>query len=145
MESIAVLAVADGSVGLVAKCCKAVQGLHHLATQYKHAELAITSMIQELDIVQLAWDQIPIRVNGHGEDDMIDNEMLQRINRSLNCGIIVMSALEQDLARYTDSTKSLSAGQRIRTVWDSNTFKDHLDRIRGQALSMTLLLAVVKL
>ena len=145
MESLATLAIVDGSVGLIAKCFKAVQGLHDLIMEYKHAELAIVSMIHELDVVQMAWEQMSSRINNRNEKEPVDGEVLERIKRSLDCGMIVMSALERDLAYYRSSAKSFGLSQRMRSVWDSSTFQSHLDRIRGQALSMTLLVTVIKL
>ena len=145
MESVAVLAVVDGSAGLITKCCKAIQGLHDLIMEYKHAELAIVSMIHELDVVQMAWEQLSMRLDNHNDNEPVDSEVLERIKRSLDCGMIVMSALERDLTYYRMSGKSFGPSQRMHAVWDSSTFQGHLDRIRGQALSMTLLLTVVKL
>ena len=113
--------------------------------EYKHAELAIISMIHELDVVQMAWEQMSMRIDNRNEDEPVDGEVLERIKRSLDCGMIVMSALERDLAYYRNFAKSFGTSQRMRSVWDSSTFQGHLDRIRGPALSMTLLLTVVKL
>ena len=145
MESVAALAVVDGSIGLITKCCKAVQGLHDLSMEYKHAELAIVSVIHELDVVQMAWEQMSMRIDNHNVNEPVDGEVLVRIKRSLDCGMIVISALEWDLAYYRHSAKSFGPSQRMRSIWDSSTFQGHLDRIRGQALSMTLLLTVIRM
>lgn len=145
MESVALLAVVDGSIGLITKCCKAVQGIHDLIMEYKHAELAIVSMIHELDVVQMAWEQMSRRIDSHNENEPVDGEVLERIKRSLDCGMIVMSALERDLAYYRNCAKFFRPSQRMRSIWDSSTFQGHLDRIRGQELSMTISLTVIKL
>lgn len=144
MDPISLLTVVDGSMGLIGKCFKVVKDLYDLTARYKHAELTILSMIQELDTVQLAWERISAKIYTCSVDD-IEPEILRRIDRSLKCGLLVMSALEQDLASYADSAKSFGSRQRLRSIWDNSTFQDHLDRIRGQAQSMLLLLAVVHL
>ena len=145
MDPITLLAVIQGSVSLVDKCLEAVKGLHDLALKYRHAQLAILSMTQELDIISLAWEQISERIKDCGDDDVIDSEVLRRIKRSLDCGLLVISALEQDLAHYSDAAESFSSAQRLKSIWNSGTLQAHLDRIRGQAQSMSLLLTVVKL
>ena len=145
MDPIALLAVIQGSVGLVHKCLKAVKGLHDLALKYRHAQLTILSMTQELDIILLAWEQISERIKDCGGDDVIDSEVLRRIKRSLDCGLLVISALEHDLAYYSDAAQSFSSGQRLKSIWNSDILRAHLERIRGQAQSMSLLLTVVKL
>ena len=145
MDPIALLAVIQGSVGLVDKCLKAVKGLHDVAVKYRHAQLAMLSMIQELDIILLAWEQISERIQDCGDDDVIDSEVLRRIKRSLDCGVLVMSALEQDLAYYSNAALSFNSGQRLKSIWNNHALQGHLDRIRGQAQSMSLLLTVVKL
>ncbi|KAL8785906.1 MAG: hypothetical protein Q9195_008451 [Heterodermia aff. obscurata] len=145
MDPITLLAVIQGSVNLVDNCLKAVKGLHSLALKYRHAQLAMLSMIQELDIILLAWEQITERLQDCGDDDVIDSEVLRRIQRSLDCGVLVMSALEQDLAYYSNAALSLNSAQRLKSIWNNGTLQGHLDRIRGQAQSMSLLLTVVKL
>ena len=145
MDPVTVFAVIQGSVGLVNKCVKAVKGLHDLALKYRHAQLEMLSMTQELDIFLLAWEQISERMKNCGDDDVMDSEVLRRINRSLDCGLLVISALEQDLAYYSDAARSFSSGQRLKSIWNSDILQGHLKRIRGQAQSMSLLLTVVKL
>lgn len=144
MDPISLLAVVDGSLSLVGKFLKVAKDLDDLASQYKHAELAIVSIVQELDILQLSWEHISASVYTCGAD-AIEPEIFQRIDRSLKCGVLVMSALEKDLIYYTDAAKSFSSRQRLKSIWDSNTFQSHLNRIRGQAQSMSLLLAVIRL
>ena len=102
-------------------------------------------MTQELDIVLLAWEQISERIKDCDDDDVIDSEVLRRIKRSLDCGLLVISALEQDLVYYSDAAQSFSSGQRLRSIWNNSTLQAHLERIRGQAQSMSLLLTVVRL
>ena len=144
MDPLSLLAVLDGSTGLIGKSLRLVKDLNAFSAQYKHAELAVISMSQELDIVRLAWEQIATRVTSY-DGEMIAPDIIQRIDRSLKCGMIVMSALEDDLHHYTKTAKGFGSRQRLRSIWNSENLQGHVNRIRGQAQSMSLLLAVVQL
>lgn len=66
-----------------------------------------------------------------------------QLTRSLDCGMLVISALVADLRPFfVDSSQAtrLSFRRKTQLVWDDRTFKDHRDRIRDQVNSMNLLI-----
>ena len=97
-------------------------------------------MVQNLDIMQLAWDRI-----GVWSKDVIstDDTFTQRLNRFLETGALVLDALEEDLQSYDASNMTFS--QRSRLVWNETTLQGHQTRIRDQAQSMSLLLQAIQL
>ncbi|MCJ1461290.1 hypothetical protein MMC28_011672, partial [Mycoblastus sanguinarius] len=100
-------------------------------------------MVQGLDTIQLAWSQIGEWSERYVERRVGSELFLQRLQRSLNNGQIIMDALEGDLKPY--QTSSLSFKQRSKAVWNENTLRAHQDRISHQALAMTCLLQAVQL
>lgn len=78
-------------------------------------------------------------------DSEVDSSFLRRLDRSLERGTVVLSALQDDLVDYTDNLDSLSFKQRSRITWNEKALLDHQNRIRGQAVSMGLLLQILEL
>lgn len=112
-------------------------------------------MSTSLDSVQCAWRQIRQILEDWAHRDMTDNtldadpELLAQLHRSLEGGMLVISALNNDLQPYLSNSPSqhvnLGFKRRTRFVWNKNAFRDHQDRIRDQVNSMTLLLSVLQL
>ena len=79
------------------------------------------SMIQEVDTIELAWSRIKEWSQAYAETatdtDVVNGResfFLGRLNRSLECGTLVMSALQDDLAEFVDSDANLNFRQRCR-------------------------------
>lgn len=101
-------------------------------------------MVQGLDTIQLAWSQFGDWSQKYILETAGDGEvLLQRLQRSLENGIIIMDALEGDLKPY--QSNNLSFMQRSKAIWNENTLRGHQDRISHQALAMTCLLQAIQL
>ena len=122
----------------------AMKALSDLAAKYKYAKLTITTMEQGLDTIQLAWSQIGEWFQSYQPETKLGSEsFLQRLQRSLENGSIIMNALEGDLRPY--QTKHLGFKQRSKALWNENTLHGHQDRISHQATAMTCLLQAIQL
>ncbi|KAL6713507.1 hypothetical protein ACLMJK_008972 [Lecanora helva] len=102
------------------------------------------SMAQEVDAIELAWTKIR-RWSESYTDTHVESSLLQRLSRSLECGTIVMSALQQDLLDYTCALGNGSIKKRLKFIWNERALRDHQDRIRGQAIAMNVLLQALDL
>lgn len=143
-DPISVISLVEGSIGLVLQCGSVAKLLSDMMTKFKHAEVAITSMIQEIETIQFAWNRIKEWSEEHAEA-ATDSSFVQRLEKSLQCGTLVLSALEQDLANYKHTADNASFMMRSRMAWNERAFLDHQHRVRGQVHAMTLMLQVSQL
>ncbi len=141
MDPVTIAGIVEGSISLAVQCGSVVKSLNNIAGQYKYAKLTITTMTQNLDIMQLAWD----RIGAWFKDYMLtdDDGFIQRLERFLEAGSLVLDALEEDLQSYDAS--NMTFAQRSRLVLNENTFQGHQNRIRDQAQTMGLLLQAIQL
>lgn len=106
-------------------------------------------MIQELDILQLAWNRIEewsrAKIFRQIDENLAEADLLRRLDRSLGFGTMITSALEEDLTPFMNTTRSYSFSRRTKLIWNNGTFKAHRDRIRGQVMGMNLLISVINL
>ena len=141
MDPVTIIGLVEGSISLAVQCGSVAKSLNNIAGQYKHAKLTLSTMVQNLDIMQLAWDRIAVWSKDHV---FTDNESLEdRLERFLETGFLVLDALEEDLRSYNASKSTFR--QRSRLLWNEGTLQAHQTRIRDQAQSMTLLLQAVQL
>ena len=129
-------------MSLILQCGSTIKSLNDLARRYKQAELTLSSMIQEVDIIELAWKRIKDWFEIY-TTEAGDVELLERLDKSLKCGTSVISALQDDLLEY--QSEGLSFIQRSKLNWNGKALRDHQDRIRGQVQAMSLLLQVIEL
>lgn len=141
-DPISIISLVEGSITLIVQCGSAIKSLNEIAAKYKQAELILSSMIQEVDVIELAWKRIKDWFESY-INEAGDGELLERLDKSLKCGTNVISALQDDLLDY--GSKKLEFMQRSRLNWNEKALRDHQDRIRGQVHAMSLLLQVIEL
>lgn len=141
-DPISIISVVEGSITLIVQCGSAIKTLNEIAAKYKQAEFTLSSMIQEVDVIELAWKRIKEWFESY-TNEAEDVELLERLDKSLKCGTNVISALQDDLLGY--GSNKLGFMQRTRLNWNEKALRDHQDRIRGQVLAMSLLLQVIEL
>lgn len=141
MDPVTTIGIVEGSISLAVKCGSVAKSLKCLAGQYKYAKLTTSTMVQNLDIMNFAWDRIGVWSKDFMPMD--DNAPTQRLERFLETGSLVLDALEEDLKSYDVSRMTFT--QRSRLVWNENIFQGHQNRIRDQAQSMGLLLQALQL
>ncbi|KAF6233742.1 hypothetical protein HO173_007954 [Letharia columbiana] len=115
MDPATIIQLVEGSLSLALQCGQATKTLSDIAAKYKYAKLTILSMVQGLDTIQLAWSQIGDWSQKYIPETAGDGEvLLQRLQRSLENGIIIMDALEGDLKPY--QSNNLSFMQRSKAI-----------------------------
>ena len=144
VDPISVISLVEGSIGLVLQCGSVAKTLSDIIAKFKTAEVAITSLIQEVETIQFAWSRVKEWSEDHAEA-ATDSQFVQRLEKSLECGTLILSALEQDLADYKDRADNASFVRRSKMAWNERAFLDHQHRVRGQVQAMTLLLQVSQL
>ena len=144
MDPATIVGLVSSAAALAKICGSAAKDLNTLVSKYKNAKLAILSMIQGLDTMQLAWSRIGQWVQNETPDELLEkDDFIGRLQRSLETGSLVMDALKEELLVYKPLKMGLT--QRTKVVWNEGTLKSHQERIRDQASSMTLLLQAVQL
>ena len=140
-----IFGIVSGAAGLVLQCAKVAKTLGDLAEKHKNAQITILSIIQEVEMIEAAWKKIGEWSHEVDAGTLANSDLLQRLDRSLEVGHIVMSALEEDIAVYRGQRERLSFLQRSKIVWNEGQLQAHQQRIRGQVGAMTLLLQVLNL
>lgn len=143
MDPVSLIGLIESSIGLALQFGSASKTLNDLAVKYKNAKLAIKALAQNLDILQLAWTQIGDWMQLAENEDLRDNSLTNRIQGFWETGTMVMDALQHDLQAY--DTDRLNMSQRTRLIWNETSFQGHQNRIRDQALSMSLFLQAMNL
>ncbi|KAK0513045.1 hypothetical protein JMJ35_005062 [Cladonia borealis] len=144
MDPASIIGLVDASLNLAIKCASTLKRLNTIASQYKNARLTILSMVQNLDSLQLAWNRISVWSKSYVPDqDAAENGLIERLERFLETGALVMEALDEDLSTYDPDNLSLT--DRSRLIWNGQGLQDHQNRLRDQATSMTLLLQAIQL
>ena len=144
MDPAAIVGLVSSAAALAKGCGSAATLLNTLISKYKNAKLAILSMVQGLDTMQLAWSRIGKWAQNQEPDELLEeDDFIGRLRRSLETGYLVMDALNEELLIYKPSRMGLT--QRTKVVWNEGTLRTHQERIRDQASSMTLLLQAIHL
>lgn len=139
-----IVGIIEGSLSLILQCGSVAKSLNDLAGKYKQASLSILSMAQEVDTIELAWSRIK-NWSEECSEAGLELTFLERLNRSIDCGTLVISALQQDLSEYTGMPEINGIKQRSKATWNERALRDHQHRLRGQATAMTLLLQALDL
>ena len=143
MDFISAVGLVQSSFGLALEFGKVAKTLNDVADKYKNAKLAIKSLSQNLDILELAWTQIGEWYQEQSEDGLHDKSLTKRVQGFLETGMLVIEALQHDLESY--NIDDIGFAQRTRFIWNETSLQAHGSRIRDQALSMSLFLQVVNL
>jgi len=137
-------------VGLVAACSSltklcgsVVKNLHGLIETYKLAELTILSVITECETIQFAWHRIESWAAEHLHNAEEFEELGARLQKSVYCGELVISTLEEELLNITSQSSNLQRG--LNVAWSNSMLVEHQHRIRGQVAALQLLLQVINL
>lgn len=140
-----ILSIVNGSLGIAVKIGKVIKDLYDIAQRFKHAELDILSSVEECKTIRAAWGGIERWARAQADSEVVEEELLNRLDQSLMFGIMVMSAFENDLLALASAPEPTKFLHRTKVVWNEKSFAQHQNRIRAQVGAMTLLLQVVSL
>lgn len=144
MDPATIVGLVSSALTLATICGSAAKDLNALISKYKNARLAILSMVQGLDIMELAWSRIGTWAEYQTPDGLLEeDDFIGRLRRSLETGSLILDALKEELLIYNLPKMGLT--QRTKVVWNESTLRSHQERIRDQASSMTLLLQAIHL
>lgn len=133
MDPVSIVGILEGSISLILQCSSAVKSLRAVSQKHKKARLAIVSIVQEVDTLELAWSRIKEWSQNYAGAVSVDIDLLERLDRSLENGSVVMTALQDDLVNFVRTSETFSFRLRSKAVWDEQVLRDHQHRIRGQA------------
>ena len=144
-DPVTILSIIYGSLGLALKIGTVIHTLYDISQKLKQAQLTILSTITECETIQTVWSAIERWASSHPNGTAIESELLERLNKSLLNGQMVISAFENNLAAWSLKLTNPGFLSRSKIVWEENAFSQHQFRIRGQVAAMTLLLQVINL
>lgn len=117
MDPATIVQLTQGSISLALQCGHAAKALSDIVSKYKYVKLSINSLTLNLDAIQLAWSQIGEWFQRYESTSGLDDRLfLQRLQRSLENGELVIAALEEDLMPY--HADILSFRQRSKFLWN---------------------------
>ncbi|KAF8851642.1 hypothetical protein BDZ45DRAFT_141943 [Acephala macrosclerotiorum] len=141
-----ILAIINGSLSLALKLGTVANTLYTLSQRLKYAELTIQSLASECETIQAAWAGIETWARQQPvQCDEGQQLLLDRLMKSVLFGMMVLTALEEDLGGFIAQPQNPGFFRRNKVVWNEASFERHQHRIRGQVASMTLLLQVINL
>ena len=132
MDPASIVALVQSLFGLAVQVGSVAKTLNNFVGKFKHAELDIESLAQNLDILQYTWNKIGQWFDKKYTED--DDDCARLVRRSLEIGTQNMEALEQDLPTG-----------RMKLFWNEKTLQGHQTRIRDQISHMSLILHYLSL
>ncbi|KAL8820176.1 MAG: hypothetical protein Q9191_007569 [Dirinaria sp. TL-2023a] len=150
MDPVSIFAIVEGAGGLAIKCISLAKTLSDISGKFREARLTILSMVQNLEIVQLAWERIDKWSQKYLRDGIEalceeDEKLFKRLETSLHVGNLVMEALEEDLLPFQRKLDRLGLRGKASIVWSESTLNAHQDRLGHQVQAMTCLLQTIQL
>lgn len=151
-EPLTVRSITAGAYALIIRCGKTVRDLRAIALRYQETGRVLSSMAQELSqelaMVQYAWDSVHCMLHQWECQGAVDQDILLQLSQTLQYGRSILCTLDNDLAScLTGSTSTEEHGfrQRTKVVWNAKRLRNNQDRIRGQMISMNLLISILNL
>ena len=164
-EAALILSIINGSLGLVLKCGDVAKALNDVTSKYRRAELDIKLLAQHIDTIKVAWQRIndwSRNCQKLGVKDSEDIALFRRLEQSLECGDLIVSAIQDDLEElgFTEPShaseeqlssisrnkdKGLSSKRKFKIVWNETSIQCHRERVRDQSMAMLLLMQVLNL
>lgn len=116
MDPVSIVGILEGSISLILQCSSAVKSLRAVSQKHKKARLAIVSIVQEVDTLELAWSRIKEWSQNYAGAVSVDIDLLERLDRSLENGSVVMTALQDDLVNFVRTSETFSFRLRSKAV-----------------------------
>jgi hypothetical protein len=143
MDPITVISLVAACSSLAARCTRVVKTLHNIAGSYKHVEIEVLSIAGECETVEFAWNSIEAWATQNLRHLENFGQVQDRLQKSIFTCQLVVSALEDDLARVRSSDSRIK--RQAGMLWNEDVFRDHRTRVMGQVASLQLLLQVMNM
>lgn len=145
-DPVTILSIVNGSLGIALKIGTVVNQLYTLSQRLKYAELTLQSLASECETMEAAWSKIKEWAQLQAQQNDTEHQfLLERLEKSLEIGDMVVAALEEDLKDFMAEPQNLSRFGKGKVVFNEGSFERHQNRVRGQMMAMSLLLQVVNL
>ncbi|KAL8962108.1 MAG: hypothetical protein Q9193_001442 [Seirophora villosa] len=136
-----------GAAALAVACAKAISTIHAIGQRNEGPDLLISSIAQELALVQCVWDFVQTLLDQRRSHNDLDHELLLRLDENILYGRRIVQILNDELsscATLSSSTAEYSFRRRTRITRNEKRWRRHQDRIRGQMLSTNLLISILR-
>lgn len=146
-EAVALPSIAAKAATLAIDCGRTVRTMNNIGQRYQGADLVISSIAYDLASVQCVWDFVQALLRRRMSQDVIDQEVLFRLSRTIQHGSQIVQSLNEDLSlctRLSTSNSEYGFRQRTKVVRNERRWRNHQDRIRGQMISMNLLISILR-
>lgn len=145
-DSISISSTIGGTAALVAACGKTIKYLYGINQTYRDAGSITRSITQELATIQCAWNVIQDMLEQRKYLDDMNHELLLQLNQTIEHGRQTLTLLNNELssAMKLSSTGEQVLRRRSAIVWNERRLRTHQDRIRGQIMSMSLLISLLR-
>ena len=149
-EAAAIIGIVNGAGGLIIKCTQVAQALNDLQNKYKLADLSIKLLIQNVGMIQHAWEQLRLWCESSSNDecsDRVGSNLRLQLEDGLTCGDLVIAALKDDLEHFYVAKEANRLSFRLRTkfVWNQASIEAHRNRLRDQISIIQMLLQIINL
>lgn len=147
-EAVAIISIINGAAALASGCGRTATWLRDIAQRYRQTGPMIASMAQELATTQCAWDLVQNMLDDWRCQGAIDEDLLSTLTESLQAGNLIISSLNDELSSCTSpSAVARKSGfrQRTKTIWNEKSLRACQERIRGQVISLSLLISVLRM
>ena len=137
-----------GAAALAAGCGRTIHYLYEIQCNHRQVSPIILSIAQELATIQCAWTFVQTMLEQRQSEDNMNPELLLQLNQTIRIGRQILAFLNDELSSCTAlpmNPQEYGFRQRTRTIWNERRLKNHQDRIRGQIMSMSLLISLLRL
>jgi hypothetical protein len=145
MDPVSIVALINASVGLAIKCGTVAADLHVLASKYGQAQLTIEILANQCRTLETTLKRIKSWLDGEERENLVDDDILMQLGSSVEIGMKIISALEEDLAPFMEDETHYGFRDRVKIVWNDGLVKLHEDRVRDQLQATSCLLHVMKM
>ena len=123
MDLATIFAIVQGSVGIAIKCATVIKDLNDLAQKQKQAKLAVLLLVDQCQTLHIAWERIRTWTLQQGTPgSTIDEQLVERLDCSVQMGLRVLSALEEDVSQIGDPTAKFGFLSKSRVIWNEQNF-----------------------
>lgn len=145
MDPVSIISLVNVSVGLAIKAGTIAKDIQTISSQYKNAEVSIVALSNECRTFGTVLTRIEAWLRSAEDGVTHDDMILEQLSSSLECGSIVLKAMEDDLLAFTETERKRSPWGKTKFVFNEGVFDAHQKRIGGQLQALSCLLQSMSL
>jgi 6-phosphogluconate dehydrogenase (decarboxylating) len=145
MDPVSIIGLVNASIGLAIKVGQTVKDVQTISSQYKYAEVSIAALSNECRTFATVLKKIEVWLRIVDSDVTHDELILEQLSSSLECGNIVLEAMNDDLLDFTKTWRKKSPWSKTKFLFNEGVFDAHQKRIGGQLQALSCLLQSMNL